>query len=299
MYDQTDPRARLAAGPSGAASGGDGIAAPEYLEFSTLPPRQAHGTRSWTGRGQNFVVSQSEVEPGARLERTGQPTEYVVVLAEPGTTVEVHAGGDSVVLDEPGLVVVPPGDSAVVAGTDGTVVRVFGSDTSDVAAEAVNAASYSRPHPRVAPPAPAKPPHAGHALTVHRLSDHPPEPGRFGAIFRTSQLMVNFLDPQQGPRDPEKLSPHHHDDFEQGSLTLRGSWVHHIRTPWTTRRSAWREDEHRRVEGASLTIIPPPTVHTSEAVGEGTNVMLDLFAPPRTDFVAQGWVLNDDDYPAL
>jgi hypothetical protein len=298
MYDQSDPRARLAAGTA-AASGDEGIAPPEYHEFSTLPPRQADGARSWTARGQNFVVSYSEVEPGARLERTAQPTEYVVVLAEPGTTVEVHAGGDRVVLDEPGLVVVPPGDSAVVAGTDGTVVRVFESDTSDVAADAVNAASYSRPHPRVAPPAPAKPPHAGHALTVHRLSDHPPEPGRFGAIFRTSQLMVNFLDPQQGPRDPERLSPHHHDDFEQGSLTLRGSWVHHIRTPWTTRRSAWREDEHRRVEGASLTIIPPPTVHTSEAVGEGTNVMLDLFAPPRTDFVAQGWVLNDDDYPAL
>ena len=305
MYDQSDPRARLAGGAGSAGGAGkavstdDGIAAPEYHEFSATSPRESDGARSWTARGQNFVVAYSEVRAGARLERTDQPTEYVVVLAEPDTTVEVHAGDQSVVLDEPGLVVVPPGESAVVAGTDGTVVRVFASDTADVASEAVNAASYAQPHPRVAPPAPAKAPHAGHALIVHRLSEHPPEPGRFGAIFRTSQLMVNFLDPQQGPRDPEKLSPHHHDDFEQGSLTLRGSWVHHIRTPWTPRRSAWRDDEHRRVEGASLTIIPPPTVHTSEAVGEGTNVMLDLFAPPRTDFVAQGWVLNDDDYPAL
>ena len=39
-------------------------------------------------------------------------------------------------------------------------------------------------------------------------------------------------------------------------------------------------------------------MHTSEAVGSGTNVMLDIFAPPREDFVAQGWVLNHDDYPA-
>jgi quercetin dioxygenase-like cupin family protein len=299
MYDQTDPRSRLAASStSGAPSGPEGIAAPEYLEFSTLPAREADGARSWTARGQNFVAVYSEVEPGARLERVDQPSEYVVVLAEPDMTVEVHAQGRSVVLDEPGVVIVPPGPSSVVAGADGGVVRVFASDADDVAREAVNAASYDEPHPRVAPPAPAKEPRDGYALKVHRLSDHPPEPGRFGAIFRTSQLMVNFLDPQEGPRDPEKLSPHHHDDFEQGSLTLRGTWVHHIRTPWTTRRSAWREDEHRRVEDVSLTIIPPPTVHTSEAVGQGINVMLDLFAPPRTDFIAQGWVLNDDDYPA-
>lgn len=298
MYDQTDPRARLAAGGAATtASANDGIAAPEYHEFATEGPREHDGARTWTARGQNFVVTYSEVEQGARLNRVDQPTEYVVVLAEPGTTVEVRAGDSHVALHEPGLIVVPPGDSVLVARTEGTVIRVFDTETADVAGEAVNSASYVRPHPRVAPPAPAKEPHAGHGLRVHRLADHPPEPGRFGAIFRTSRLMVNFLDPQEGPRDPEKLSPHHHDDFEQGSLTLRGSWVHHIRTPWTTRRSAWRDDEHRRVDGASLTIIPPPTVHTSEAVGEGTNVMLDLFAPPRGDFIAQGWVLNDDDYP--
>jgi quercetin dioxygenase-like cupin family protein len=302
MFDQTDPRARLACGATTTATrapgGSDGIAAPEYHEFATAEPREHDGARTWTARGQNFVVTYSEVEQGARLDRADHPSEYCVVLAEPRTTVEVYAGDSRVVLDQPGLVVVPPGDSAVVARTDGTVVRVFDTDAHDLAGDAINASSYEQPHPRVAPPPPARVPHAGHGLRVHRLADHPPEAGRFGAIFRTSRLMVNFLDPQQGPRDAEKLSPHHHDDFEQGSLTLRGSWVHHIRTPWTTRRSAWRDDEHRRVDGASLTIIPPPTVHTSEAVGEGANLMLDLFAPPRGDFIAQGWVLNDDDYPA-
>ena len=138
----------------------------------------------------------------------------------------------------------------------------------------------------------------GQRVRVYPLAEHPLESGKLGRIFRCSTVMVNVLPEDDQPRDPTQLSPHHHDDFEQGSLTLRGTWVHHIRTPWTTRRSAWREDEHRRVEDVSLTIIPPPTVHTSEAVGEGINLMLDLFAPPRTDFIAQGWVLNDDDYPA-
>lgn len=296
MYATTDPRSRLQA--TGVPASNDAIAAPDYVEFGVEPPFRSDDSRTWFARGQNFVVGYSQVNSGARLERTAHPSEYCVVLTEAGNSLTIYAGDDHVVLDEPGLVIVPPGDSTVVSRDAGTVVRIFDTEAPDVVDVAINAASYVQPHPRVASPPPATPPLAGHTLRVHRLADHPAEPGRFGAIFRTSRLMVNFLDPQVGPRDPEKLSPHHHDDFEQGSLTLRGSWVHHIRTPWTTRRSAWRDDEHRRVDGASLTIIPPPTVHTSEAVGSGTNVMIDIFAPPREDFAAQGWVLNHADYPA-
>lgn len=299
MYDTTDPRSALAGAAEPAAGASEPIAAPEYVEFGGVPAREEAGARTWSARGQNFVAEYCQVETGSRLERAQQPTEYLVVLAEAGSAVEVHAERSSVVLEEPGIVVVPPGDSFVVARAAGTVLRVFDTEAADLTAEALNGASYVDPHPRVAPPALHKAPHEGHELRVHRLSEHPPEGGRFGSIFRTSRLMVNFLAHQEGPRDPDKLSPHHHDDFEQGSLTIRGTWVHHIRTPWSTRSSEWRDDEHHQVEGASLTVIPPPTVHTSEAVGEGTNIMLDLFAPPRTDFIAQGWVLNDDDYPEL
>jgi hypothetical protein len=296
MYATTDPRSRLQT--TGSPASDDAIAEPEYVDFGAEPPRDSDKARTEIARGQNFVVAYSQVRAGARLARTAHPSEYCVVLTDADNSLTIHAGNDHVVLDEPGLVIVPPGDSTVVSRDAGTVVRVFDTDAPDVADEAINAASYDEPHPRVAAPPPPTPPTAGHTLRLHRLADYPAEPSRFGAIFRTSRLMVNFLDPQVGPRDPEKLSPHHHDDFEQGSLTLRGSWVHHIRTPWTTRRSRWRDDEHRRVEGASLTIIPPPTVHTSQAVGSGNNVMLDIFAPPREDFAAQGWVLNQADYPA-
>ncbi|MFD0744663.1 hypothetical protein ACFQ1L_24740 [Phytohabitans flavus] len=111
--------------------------------------------------------------------------------------------------------------------------------------------------------------------------------------------MVNFGDPVQGPRDTNRMSPHHHDDFEQISLTLSGEYVHHIRTPWTPRLARWREDEHRAVGSPSVTVIPPPTVHTSQATGSGANHLIDLFSPPRADFSAKpGWVRNAEEYPA-
>ena len=110
--------------------------------------------------------------------------------------------------------------------------------------------------------------------------------------------MVNVLPEDDTPRDATKLSPHHHDDFEQISLQIHGDYVHHMRAPWTPDSTTWRDDEHRHCTSPAIVVIPPGLIHTSQSVGEMHHWLIDVFAPPRADFSNRpGWVLNADEYP--
>ncbi|NMR21360.1 hypothetical protein [Cellulomonas fimi] len=303
MYDTTDPRSALATAPKPAAARAADlpIAATQYVEMAHTAPSEVSpaGSPTWYVRGQNFVLAHTDLVAGDSLTRTGQEHEYVVVLTDPGTHVRIEADGATHDVGERAVVVVPPGDSTITALADTTVARLVDHRSSDVLEKAVNGAAYAEPDARVAPLVPWPEPVDGHRVRVYPIDSIPVEPGRFGRIFRTSAFMVNLLDLVEGPRDPEKLSPHHHDDFEQCSYAVEGTFVHHIRTPWGARRSRWAEDEHQEVGSPSVTVIPPPVVHTTEAVGAGRNQLIDIFCPPREDFSAQpGWVLNADEYPA-
>ncbi len=303
MFDKDDPRASLAtiSGRSPVATDHDGsIRPPQYIEFDQEESVEtsAAGSPSWYFRGQNFTLSLTRLREGDTLARHEEDNEYLVLLTDNIARVTVAVGAETENIDEQALVVVPPGDSTVTARAETVVIRLFDRRATDLLAKARNAAAYESADPRVTALTPWPDPVGGPRLRVYCPGQVSREPGRFGRIFRTSAFMVNFLDVQDGPRDPERLSPHHHDDFEQCSLAVEGSFVHHIRTPWTTRSSQWQDDEHRQVGSPSIAIIPPPTIHTSEAVGNRQNRLIDIFCPPREDFsVKDGWVLNAMEYP--
>jgi hypothetical protein len=300
VYSATDPRSALNAhAPATATDPNAPIAEFATFEFLELPPGEEtpFGGRTWYVRAQNLVLAFSRLKDGDTLRRT-QQEEYVVILPHDDVTVEVAAGTERESVTGRGVVIVPPGESTVTPHGDAEIVRLFDVRATDLLGRCHNAESYEQPHPRVAPLEPWPDPPAGHRLRVYRNADYPIEPGRFGRIFRSSAFMVNFGDPKDGPRDTGRMSPHHHDDFEQCSLTVAGDYIHHVRTPWTTKLDQWRDDEHVTVASPGLAIIPPPTIHTSQAIGAGAHQLIDIFSPPRRDFSARpGWVLNADEYP--
>ena len=301
MYSSTDPRASLPT--STAARSDEPVAALATFELLTLPPAEVseRGSRTWFVRGQNFVLAFTRAVAGDPLRRPAdaQQHEYVIVAPQDGQTMAIEHGTAADSLRDKGVAIVPGGDSTVTLDTDADVVRLFDVRTTDLLPLCHNADSYREPHPRVALLEPWPDPVDGPRIRTYRNADHPLEEGRFGRIFRSSAFMVNFGDPRPGPRNPNRMSPHHHDDFEQCSLTVAGDYVHHVRTPWTAKLSQWLPDEHAQVASPAVAIIPPPTVHTSQAIGEGEHLLIDIFSPPRWDFSAKpGWVLNADEYQA-
>ncbi|WP_340160139.1 hypothetical protein [uncultured Hoeflea sp.] len=295
MYDKSDPRAALA--PAATGKPKTGLIAEEQLAtFYDSPPQIEDETgRTWLVRGHNFVVAYSDLKPGAVFTRSGQPDEYVVLLPDAGA--QITACGETKQVAANSIAFVPPGDSQMVMPKGGNLVRLFTARSTDLVDLCPNAGAYDQPRTHI-PEFQAWPEPADGLKIRHYSLDVPKQEGRFGRIFRCTTFMVNMLDAYDGPRDTSKMSPHHHDDFEQCSLLLKGQYTHHLRWPWTTDLADWKDDKAISVGAPSAIVIPPPAIHTSRATGADRNQMVDIFCPPRLDFSKKpGWVLNQDDYP--
>ena len=190
----------------------------------------------------------------------------------------------------------PAGPSTITISSGGSLFVLHRTQCKDIAAQAVNAAAYAAPRHHVAPLVPWPDPVGGPRIRRYSM-DVAAEPGRFGRIWRCTTFMVNLFI-EDGPRDVEKVSPHYHDDFEQGSLLMTGNMSHHVRWTGTTNMRNGVPDDHMDCSSPSLAVIPPPAIHTSNGTGTELRLMVDIFCPPRVDFSQKpGWVLNAGEYP--
>lgn len=262
--------------------------------YQRAPQLQDAAGPTWITRGAHFVVTVTSVQAGSRLLRSAQPDEYMVYL--PDVAALIRTGSQDVQASPDSLTIVPPGDSEVIAAGTGHVVRVFTSQAADLAAQAGNAATYATGARGVAPFVAWPDPPAGFKLRHYRGADYD-NPDSNMRLFRCTGLMINLLKRRDVPRDLTRLSPHTHRDFEQGSLAVQGTYVHHLRWPWTRDMNDWRADAHEEMASPSLLVVPPGVIHTSRNV-TAPGQLVDIFAPPRPDFSARpGLVCNADEYP--
>lgn len=266
------------------------------LYYASEPQLKDDGQKTWITRSANVVVVVSQVSAGTELYRSDNPDEYMLLLP-PGVRANVTAGSESIHAGPESLTILPPGQSAIKVLDSGVVTRVFSVRADDLASKAENAAVYAAGAPGVAPLQDWPVPVGGFKLRNYTLSEYT-DPKIFGRLFRSSNLMINVFERKTDRRDPRKMSPHSHPDFEQISLTLEGSFVHYLRTPWTADSTTWRDDEHVHVDSPSTLVIPANLIHTTRDVGEGVAWLIDIFGPPRMDFSLQpGVVRNADEYP--
>ncbi len=299
MYNSSDPRSTLAAPQQKSSVRTHESFFGSQLElFYGTPPQVSDGNGdTWIARAQNLVVAYSTAREGGVFERTAQPDEYAVIIPDRETQIEITTEHGTEIVPGYSVAFVPPGRSSIRMLTAGTIIRLVTCKSTDLAEAASNAEAFRGEHPNVPAFEPWPEPAGGLRLKWYTL-DVPEDPSRFGRIYRCTTMMVNYLTPRNGPRARDNVSPHHHDDFEQVSLALTGAFTHHLRWPWTTNMNVWREDEHLYCESPSICVIPPPSIHTTTAEGDGVNQLVDLFSPPRLDFsLKPGWVLNADDYP--
>ena len=271
--------------------------APSLLDLTREPPADASGSRHWSGRGQNFAVNWNQAgATGSTAAITSEDEMLLIVLDAPTYIVGNGLHAEAALAQPRSICIVPPGQWQLALQPGATCVALS-SLRAGARAGAINEATYAQPDPRIAPVGRAWPRQESVAeLRIFSIDAiaAPADKPRL-KMLQTATLSINWVE-YEGPRDRQALSPHAHAAFEQGSLALAGDFVHHLRVDWGADADAWQDDRHTRLGSPSLMVVPVETIHTSEGVGPGRHLLIDVFSPPRADFIAKGWVANAADY---
>jgi hypothetical protein len=264
------------------------------VAFASAPPIAVPGGTLRRARGQNFLVDWIEAT-GAGSLIVESAAEAMLLL--PGLGARLRSDREEVAAPGRSVCILPPGRHVVHPDAAGLLVLLRSAAPEAEYASAGNAGAYDPPNPKVAPPGEPWPCRRA-GIGVIEVDRMPRAAGRPRLkMLQSATMSINWVE-YEGERDRTQLSPHSHDDFEQGSLAIHGDYVHHLRVPWGPDATQWREDLHLQAPAGSLAIVPPGLIHTTEGLGAGQHLLIDVFCPPRADFVAKGWVANSEDYVA-
>ncbi len=250
----------------------------------------------WTGRGQNFAAAWNYA--GATGSSTQAESVDEIMLLVLDAAISISGDGKSTDAPARSICILPPGKWQMNLKPNATCV-VLKSLREGATAHAVNESAYSPRDARITPVgAPYKALRAGSDIRIFSIDSVSASKDKPRLkMLQTATMSINWVE-YEGPRDREALSPHSHKSFEQGSLALAGDFTHHLRVEWGENANLWQEDTHAVLNSPSLLVVPVQLIHTTEGVGEGRHLLIDIFSPPRADFIAKGWVANSGDYEA-
>ena len=269
--------------------------APGMIDFKSHAPAERSRSRHWLARSQNFFVELIEAsQADAHVAIASAHETMVLVFGAPAV---VACGGTTVTAAPRSVCILPAGAASIglAAGASCVVLTSQRANLADT--PAINQADYLTHDPRIVSATPAYrrrvDPDAMVLVDIDRVAAPTDNPRL--KMLQSATMSINWVE-YEGARDRRMLSPHSHADFEQGSLALAGGFVHHVRQPWGRNAELWREDAHITVGSPSLIVVPVNLIHTSEGIGRGNHLLIDVFSPPRSDFIAKGWVAKAADY---
>ncbi|WP_316979388.1 cupin domain-containing protein [Shumkonia mesophila] len=267
------------------------------VEFDQAKPERRQSTDHWYARGQNFVVEWVDGRSDGATFQVTTAEEAFLLLPSAGATVKGAAG--AVTAGSRTVCILPPGEFQVILDKAEPCACLYSDPAKLTMPGIINASAYNPPDPRVAPVTP-KFKRVDRSTTVKVIEiDKITTQGKNSAmkVLQNATMSMSWVN-REGPRDRTSLSPHVHQDFEQGSLAIFGRFIHHLRVDWGKNADLWREDEHVQVPDRSLLVVPPGLIHTTQGNGEGAHLLIDIFSPARVDFIAKGFVANAADYVA-
>lgn len=267
------------------------------IEFHTQPFAEINGARRWLARTQNVFIEWVEAaQDGALIEFEDVHESVLLVF---GASAEISSGACRAQASPRSVCIIPPGSSSVRLAGGGACVILSGQRIDLAGRRALNESHFLEHDARIHPCTPAYRRRDEHdKISVIPIdSFDPPADNPRLKMLQSSTISINWVE-YDGPRDRRALSPHSHAGLEQASLGVTGHFVHHLREPWGRNADQWRDDRHLEVAPPSLMVVPINLIHTSEGVRNESHLLIDIFSPPRRDFIAKGWVNNAFDYDA-
>lgn len=269
-----------------------------FADFHAHDPEIRNAGRHWLMRSHNFSVEWMELPAGAPAVEFDSDFESLMIVSR-GAVRLASAQATAPLIDVPqhAVAIVPPGRHLLSTSAEARLVLIA-SQRGDIARRRVlNAEGNEPPDPRVLPAGRLyrrrQPLDGAQVLPIAAVMASADKPRL--KMLQTETLSLNLVE-YDGPRDRSELSPHSHASFEQGSLAIEGDFVHHLRVSWGSDAGLWREDEHLHAPSPSLLVVPVEMIHTTEGVGAGHHFLVDVFSPPRGDFIDKGWIFNAADY---